>query len=112
MSVYVDPVMRHGGSKTFHWQHSCHLYADSVDELHAMARLIGMKRQWFQNEDRLPHYDLVPSRRKLAVELGAVEHTREQMVQFMRARAGGGESLSLFSEPVEPARHGGYEEGR
>lgn len=98
MSVYVDAVMRHGGSKTFRWQSSCHLYADSAEELHAMARMIGMKRQWFQNDDRLPHYDLVPTRRKLALELGVIEHTREQMVQFMRTRAGREMSLSLFAE--------------
>jgi glycine/D-amino acid oxidase-like deaminating enzyme len=89
MSVYVDPVMEHGGSKTFKWTRSCHMYADSPEELHAMALRIGMRRAWFQpDEGRLPHYDLVPARRKAAVEAGALEHTREQMVQFMRSRNG------------------------
>ena len=44
MSVYVDPVMAHGGSKTFRWERSCHMYADTLEELHAMARAIGMRR--------------------------------------------------------------------
>jgi hypothetical protein len=60
------------------------MYADTLDELHAMAKAIGMKRGWFQNKETLPHYDLVATKRKLAVEAGAIEHTREQMVQFMR----------------------------
>lgn len=84
MSVYVDPLFNHGGSATFRWTQSCHMYADALEELHLMATRIGMKRSWFQNKIRLPHYDLVASRRRQAVELGAVEHTREQMVAFMR----------------------------
>lgn len=84
MSVYVDPVLEHGGSATFRWKRSCHLYADRLDELHALAAALGLRRAWFQNHDRLPHYDLVPSKRARAVALGAREHTREQMVQFLR----------------------------
>jgi hypothetical protein len=97
MSVYVDPVMAHGGSKTFRWERSCHMYADTLEELHAMARAIGMRREWFQAKDKLPHYDLVATRRTAAVEHGAVEHTREQMVQFMRSHGGGSqEQANLF----------------
>ncbi len=98
MSVYVDPVMEHGGSATFRWPRSCHMYADSERELHLMAERLGLRREWFQDKDKLPHYDLVPAKRKLAVERGAVEHTREQMVQFLRARAGSAGQPSLFAE--------------
>lgn len=110
MSVYVDPVMEHGGSKTFRWARSCHMYADTLEELHWMARQIGLRREWFQDKERLPHYDLVPSRRTMAVERGAIEHTKEQMVQFMRRSAGAEGQSSLFG--AETVRHGGYEEGR
>jgi hypothetical protein len=89
MSVYVDPVLAHGGSQTFPWTRSCHMYADTVEELHSLAKQIGLKRSWFQNKAHLPHYDLVATKRKAAVAAGAVEHTREQMVQFMRARRAG-----------------------
>lgn len=88
MSVYVDLVTEHGGSKSFRWTHSCHMYADTLEELHAMALSIGMRRSWFQDKEKLRHYDLVPARRKAAVALGAIEHAREQMVQFMRSRSG------------------------
>jgi hypothetical protein len=86
MAVYVDPLLEHGGSKTFRWKHSCHMYADTHEELHAMAAAIGMKREWFQDEGKLSHYDLVESRRKAAVRCGAIEHSRAEMVTFMRRK--------------------------
>lgn len=95
VSVYVDPVLFHGGSAQFKWPRSCHMYADTLEELHRMAEAIGMKRAWFQDKERLPHYDLVPARRARAVELGAIEHTREEMVAFMRRRNDTA-TLSLF----------------
>lgn len=65
-----------------------------------MARAIGLKREWFQAKDKLPHYDLVSTKREKAIECGAVEHTREQMVQFMRRRAASELNLGLFGEAV------------
>lgn len=85
MSVYVDPLMNHG------WRlgPSCHMYADTLDELHAMARKIGLKLKWFQcQKAAFPHYDLVESRRYYAVLYGAIEHTRTQMVNWKQAREG------------------------
>jgi hypothetical protein len=97
VSVYVDPMMEHGGSSTFRWKRSCHMYADTLDELHAMARTVGMRRAWFQDKETLPHYDLVGTRRALAVAAGAIEHTCEQMVQFSRSLRGLSElQKSLF----------------
>ena len=98
MAVYVDPVMEYGGSREFRWPRSCHMYADTLEELHAMAKAIGMKREWFQDVPDLPHYDLVPSRRERAVRLGAVEHDRYQMVEFKRRRSGARLTGSLFGE--------------
>jgi hypothetical protein len=86
VSVYVDPLLDYGGSDSFRWKRSCHMYADSLWELHRMAAAIGMKRSWFQSHTKLPHYDLVESRREFAVHMGAIEHSREQMVAFMRSR--------------------------
>ena len=72
MTVYVDefrvwapsaiPCFRHG---------SCHLTADTTEELHEMADKIGLKRSWFQ-DGRHPHYDLAKSRRTRAIRAGAV----------------------------------------
>ncbi len=86
MSVYVDPLRDWGGSKGFRWKTSCHMYADTDEELHTMALAIGMKKTWFQGDPRLPHYDLRPERRVAAVAAGAVEHTRSEMKAVMRHR--------------------------
>lgn len=68
-----DPQARRVGARTGHrW---CHMWSDAhtVEELHAIARKIGLKREWFQDRHQFPHYDLTPSRRVLALKHGAVE---------------------------------------
>ena len=57
----------------------------SVDELHAFASEIGLRREWFQDGPR-PHYDLRPSKRRLAVSRGAEEVGVRDLVKRM-ARA-------------------------
>jgi len=83
VSVYVDPIAEWGGSDTFHWKRSCHMFADTLDELHAMALRIGMKLEWFQDE-QLKHYDLVGTARRRAVAAGALEVSFREMVSFMK----------------------------
>lgn len=80
MPVYVDALRDWG------WKlgPSCHLMADSAEELHAFAARLGLRRSWFQTSSSAPHYDLVASKRKLAVELGAVEWTDREMVAHMK----------------------------
>lgn len=79
MPVYVDPLMTHGGSPTFPWKQSCHLFVDTIEELHTFAASIGMRRSWFQDK-RLKHYDLTSGRRRVAVFKGAIELDRESTV--------------------------------
>lgn len=87
MAVYVDMLIDYG------WKlgPSCHLLADSEDELHLFANLIGMKRSWFQcgEQHTLPHYDLVASRRILAIKKGAIEITRAQLIERINAYKNG-----------------------
>ncbi len=84
MSVYVDDLMACIPNKNWRWSQSCHLIADSLDELHEFAKRIGMKRAWFQNDSRLPHYDLNFSRRVVAIRAGAIEVDRREFVTKMR----------------------------
>lgn len=58
----------------------------ALDELHLFAARLGLKRQWFQAPPRasFPHYDLRPSKRVLAVRLGAKEVSREEIVAVIR----------------------------
>lgn len=45
---------------------------ESEEELHVFARRIGLKRCWYQNHARHPHYDLTTERkRQTAYRAGA-----------------------------------------
>jgi hypothetical protein len=55
---------------------SAHLTVDGttpehIEVLHAFAKRIGLKREWFQDHKLAPHYDLVESRRDAAIAAGA-----------------------------------------
>jgi hypothetical protein len=84
--VYVDNLRPCILTKQWpHWQ-SCHLVADTLDELHDFAvGKLGMKRAWFQNNSRLPHYDLTIGNRFKALKLGAVEIDDKKLVEMMKA---------------------------
>jgi hypothetical protein len=79
--VYVDTIQNYGGSASFKWKDSCHMYADTLDELHAFAKKIGLKRAWFQDK-RLPHYDLNKGRHAAAIKAGAIQHDLRQAYDF------------------------------
>lgn len=93
MSCYVDMLIDYG------WKlgPSCHLLADTEEELHEMALSIGMKRAWFQDGDThtMPHYDLVASKRKLAVAKGTIEIDRKQLCQMIERRKKGNPTNQL-----------------
>lgn len=88
--VYVDPITEHTQSSVkpaarkygTSW---CHLYADTLEELHAFAKRLYLARSWFQDHPLLPHYDLTPSKREIAVRYGAKEQTREECSVRVRA---------------------------
>lgn len=78
MAVYVDNYRA-----KFRRMIMCHMIADTLPELHEMAQKIGMKSSWFQPKS-FPHYDVCLSRRKAAVELGAIEVTPQELVSNIR----------------------------
>ena len=47
------------------------MISKDLEELHAMAEKIGLRREWFQGRARHPHYDLMAFTRALAVQHGA-----------------------------------------
>lgn len=85
MAVYVDALVRWPGARAPFDKGSCHLTADTLEELHAFALRIGMRRSWFQDHRAAPHYDLTPGRREVAVRLGAVEETCVEGARRRRA---------------------------
>jgi hypothetical protein len=89
VTVYVDDfrVPARVGRLTGRWSH---LTADTVEELHAFAARLGMKRSWFQDKgDGRWHYDVTDPKRAAAVELGATPITLREMGAFVTARRAG-----------------------
>jgi len=83
--IYVDPMKNRGWGFHGRLVQSCHLFTDGgLEELHLFALEIGMKKSWFQTHNKIFHYDLSPSRRKLAVENGAKEVTQREAVRLWR----------------------------
>ncbi|HEY2195572.1 MAG TPA: DUF4031 domain-containing protein [Actinomycetospora sp.] len=101
MTVYVDDFRvraQVGRGRSAVWSH---LTADTVDELHAFAARLGLRRSWFQDPTVTGkpwpskpgsrasanwHYDVTETKRKEAVRLGAVEVTSREMVPIITRR--------------------------
>ena len=79
MAVYVDKL------RDYSWKHgpSCHLIADSVDELIEFAVSIGLRREWYQPKSS-PHFDLTAEARAAAVRSGAIELDNRAFVLKLR----------------------------
>ena len=77
MSVYVDHAFAVGDWGR--WSGGGHMQADTLDELHAFAARIGLRRESFQSKPGRPendHYDLTRASRELAITLGAMTEDR------------------------------------
>ena len=79
MPVYVDKLSDYG------WRHgpSCHLIADSVEELIDFAVSIGLRPEWYQPKSS-PHFDLTAEGRAAAVRNGAIELDNRALVSKLR----------------------------
>lgn len=75
MDKLVDYGWRHGPS--------CHLIADSVDELIEFAISMGLRREWYQPLSS-PHFDLHAEGRAIAVQNGAIELDSRAFVRKLR----------------------------
>lgn len=81
--IYVDQlVFRENVGNDVHcigdeW---CHLWADSLEEVHVFAEKLFLPKlsdaivDMFHDHPALPHYDLSPFLRERALALGAVEY--------------------------------------
>lgn len=81
MGVYVDePVLPLGRMKM------CHMIADTLDELYAMARNIGVDTIHFQGGlgVSFPHFDISKGKRLQALKFGAKAVTSAELVAVMR----------------------------
>jgi hypothetical protein len=88
MTVYLDDWRQWArlGPVDDHWSH---LVADTADELHEFAARLGMRRAWFQSDERRPHrahYDVPERLRTEAAALGAVMITWRELGRMLRRR--------------------------
>ena len=85
MAIYVDPIMEHppvcGHSLWSHMGTDDRSPA-GIEALHAFAARLGLYRRWYQNKPHHKHYDLVPSKRTMAIRLGAVELNQRDYVRM------------------------------
>jgi hypothetical protein len=94
MTVYVDDV-RH----KFSYMVMCHLWADSDEELHAMADRIGIARRWFQQPPKASwkHYDISLSKKALALQHGAILTDKYGPVEHEARRKGDAAKLARIA---------------
>jgi len=83
MTIYVDELQNYGNKGW--WSH---MWSDTLDtvELHEFANSLKLKPEWFQVSHgdfvrEFPHYDLRESKRKIALEKGAVEMSLRQWLK-------------------------------
>ena len=79
MPVYIDEC-----KLAFRGRQWCHLVADTLEELHAFAARLGLRRDWFQHKTLYPHYDITLSVRLKAVELGAQTCDKRTVVHMAK----------------------------
>lgn len=79
MAVFVDNARILWKKKLW-----CHLVADSLDELHDFALLLGLQRSWFQSDASIPHYDITVAIRDRAIKLGAISVNSKEIVLLVR----------------------------
>ncbi|WAC26375.1 DUF4031 domain-containing protein [Ancylobacter sp. SL191] len=103
MTVFVDPAVWPFGRMLM-----CHMWADTLDELFAMADRIGVQRKWLQGHPTLSlpqfrkaswvHFDIAKVKRAQAVAAGAIETDRWGPLEWEARRqiASGDPALALI----------------
>jgi hypothetical protein len=102
VSVYVDDV-RHN----FSYMVMCHMWADTLEELFAMADAIGVQRKWLQGHPELSppryrkaswvHFDVALSKKKLALQRGAILTDKYGPSEFLAKREGNQKMLDRIA---------------
>lgn len=89
VTVYVDELRKWSPTKCRAFREgSAHLTADTLEELHAFANRIGLRRAWFQPHPRHPHYDLSSKRYDAAIAAGALFVSAKEQAKRRLAAAG------------------------
>jgi len=82
MPVYVD-----SWNAAYKGMLMCHLIADTKEELLSMVDAINVQRKWIQDEGKYSeHFDICLSKKKLAIQNGAIEISSKDLVRKMLAK--------------------------
>jgi hypothetical protein len=101
MSVYVDEIMAWPRSAQWPFDEVSHLTADTLDELHAFAARLGLRREWFQvTKSGFAHYDLNAGMHWKARRNGARLLSRDEQCERVRASSGRAVSVATSEIPI------------
>ncbi len=97
--IYVDALRWRLDPRTLRRKRWAHMIAtEGLDELHAAARALGLRRAWAQDiHGRHPHYDLRPRSYARALASGATLVGSKELIRLMRRSAGTGSHPSTTS---------------
>ena len=123
MTIYVDNVFipARVGRIDSRW---CHLFSDDYfsDDLHALARTIGLRRQWFQYKAKASgspaappwmwHYDVTEAARRRAVTAGAVECDYTKLAEIVGRKHAQFAQLSDMDQEKQKLRWADIATGR
>jgi hypothetical protein len=103
MSVYVDDVAIPFGKMLM-----CHMWADSLDELIAMAHKLELRIQWIQGHPTLSapayrkaswvHFDISKGKKTLAIQYGAILTDKYGPLEFEARKTGNHAKLEQIAE--------------
>lgn len=96
MKPFIDELEVRG---TWRYGPSSHLLPfdqspEAIEALHELAQRAGLKRSWFQDKNRWPHYDCAARLRTKCVKAGATEIKTKGYLHLERYRKAG-----KFKEP-------------
>ena len=94
MAVYVDDAVT-----LWRGQRWAHLMADTLDELHAFAARLGLRREKFQDKTSGAHYDVPADLRDTAIALGAIAISRHRDRDLLRAVIGNAKAQGRHERP-------------
>lgn len=84
------------------WYHMAtdDLAEEGLEELHFMARRLGLRPQWLHHHPGLPHYDVPDDVKHEAIGLGAVEVTTRELVKRCKRPGGEGNIHKVVESPA------------
>ena len=81
--IYVDSLTSCIRNKKWPYDVSCHLFADTVEELKTFARSMFLRDEWIQEKTAFVHYDLTKKMRAIALNNGALAVDRRFVAGFI-----------------------------